>query len=78
MPSSVSDTGSLFNAHFSVTLDTMLPASATLGDTLLRAIQNPVVVVSMLVSLWTALTDPTTEGTGDSNQAMTYDRPKAA
>lgn len=50
---------------------------ATLGDTLLRAIQNPVVVVSMVVSLWTAVTDPTTEGTGDSEQAMTYDRPKA-
>ena len=50
---------------------------ATLGDTLLRAIQNPVVVVSMVVSLWTALTDPTTAGTGDSERAMTYERPKA-
>lgn len=48
----------------------------TLGDTLLRAIQNPVVVVSMLASLWTAITDPTTKGVGDSTQAMTYDKPK--
>ena len=49
----------------------------TLGSTLLAAMGNPVVVVSMLVSLWNTVTDPTTEGIGDSAQAMTYDKPKS-
>ena len=49
---------------------------ATLGQTLLAALGNPVVVVAMLVQLWTAVTDPTTKGTGDSEQAMGYERPK--
>ena len=48
---------------------------ATLGDTLVKALGNPVVVAAMLVQLWTAVTDPTTEGTSDSAQAMTYDEP---
>lgn len=48
----------------------------TLGSVLLRAIQNPVVVVSMIVSLWNAINDPTTAGLGDSEQAMTYEVPK--
>jgi len=49
----------------------------TLVSTLLQAIQNPVVVVSMIASLWTAVTDPTTKGVGDSTQAMTYEKPRA-
>ena len=49
---------------------------ATLGSTLLAALGNPVVVVAMLVQLWTAVTDPTTAGTGDSAAAMTYTEPK--
>ena len=48
----------------------------TLGSTLLSALDNPVVVVAMLVQLWTAVTDPTTKGTADSAQAMTYETPK--
>lgn len=50
---------------------------STLASTLLQAIQNPVVVVSMITSLWTAVTDPTTKGVGDSTQAMTYEKPRA-
>ena len=49
---------------------------ATLGRTLLSALGNPVVVVAMLVQLWTAVTDPTTKGTGDSAQALTSETPK--
>lgn len=49
----------------------------TLGYVLVNALQNPVVVVSMLVSLWNTITDPTTAGVGDSEQAMTYEVPKA-
>ena len=48
---------------------------ASIGDLLVRAVQNPVVVVSVLVSVFNALTDPTTAGVGDSNRAMTYETP---
>lgn len=50
----------------------------TLGQVLATAMGNPVVVVSMLVSLWNTITDPTTAGVGDSKTAMTYEKPKAA
>lgn len=49
---------------------------AALGDALYRAVLNPVIVVSILVSVWTAVTDPTTAGLGDSGQALTYEDPK--
>ena len=43
-----------------------------LGDALLRAISNPVIVVAMIASVWTALTDPTTKGFSDSARALSY------
>jgi phi LC3 family holin len=46
-----------------------------LGDMLLNAVQNPVIVVAVVVSVWNALTDPTTRGINDSVQAMTYTEP---
>lgn len=49
----------------------------TLGNAIVTAMGNPVVVVSMFVSLWNTVTDPTTEGIGDSAQAMSYEKPKA-
>lgn len=48
---------------------------AKLGDLLFGAIQNPYVLGLVAVSIWNALTDPTTEGLGDSARAMTYDKP---
>lgn len=48
----------------------------SLGDLLLGAVSNPYVLGLVVVSVWNALTDPTTAGLGDSNQAMTYDKPK--
>lgn len=48
---------------------------ASIGGVLLRAVQNPVVVVSVLVSVFNALTDPTTAGVNDSVRAMTYETP---
>lgn len=47
----------------------------SIGTLLLDAIKNPVVVVSVLVSVWNAVNDPTTAGVGDSDQALTYDAP---
>lgn len=47
-----------------------------LGGILVEAVKNPVILVSVLVSVWNALNDPTTAGISDSNQAMTYQVPK--
>ena len=48
---------------------------ASIGDVLLRAVQNPVVVVAGIVSVFNCITDPTTSGVGDSNRAMGYETP---
>lgn len=48
----------------------------TLGSAIMRAIQNPVIVLSIIGSVVTAVTDPTTEGIGDSRKALTYLKPK--
>lgn len=54
-----------------------LTSWGALGEILLEAIRNPYVLGLVVVSIWNALTDPTTAGLGDSNQAMTYEKPKA-
>lgn len=48
----------------------------SLGQALFDAICNPVIVVSVIASVWTAITDPTTKGVSDSKAALTYDKPK--
>ena len=48
----------------------------SLGDLILGALSNPYVLGLVAVSVWNALTDPTTAGLGDSRLAMTYDFPK--
>ncbi len=47
-----------------------------LWDTFINAINNPYVLVMAAVSLFNAITDPTTKGIYDSNTAMTYTKPK--
>ena len=37
--------------------------------------QNPVTVSAVAVSLWNAVTDPTTAGLGDSERALAYNEP---
>lgn len=49
---------------------------AALGNALLQAVKNPVILVSVLVSVWNLINDPTTKGLSDSSQALTYDKPK--
>ena len=49
---------------------------AALGGIFVEAVKNPVVVVSVAVSLYNAILDPTTKGFGDSKLALTYDKPK--
>lgn len=48
---------------------------AAIGNLLLQAIQNPVVVFSVLASVYNAIIDPTTKGMSDSTRAMSYDKP---
>lgn len=48
---------------------------ASIGNLLWQAIQNPVVVLSVVVSVFNAITDPTTKGIGDSKRALTYEKP---
>ena len=62
-------------AYFGLAWEDMTTWSA-IGVLLLDAVKNPVVVVAVLVSVWNAVTDPTTSGLGDSAQAMTYTEPK--
>lgn len=50
---------------------------AALGSALLEAVKNPVILVSVLVSVWNLINDPTTKGLSDSKQALTYTKPKA-
>lgn len=49
---------------------------ATLGGVFVEAVQNPVIVVAVAVSVWNAVNDPTTAGVSDSAQALTYTEPK--
>ncbi len=48
----------------------------TLGDLLIGAVSNPYVLGLVVLSVWNALTDPTTEGLSDSDLALTYKTPK--
>lgn len=49
---------------------------AKVWETFVSAISNPYVVVMALVSLFNAITDPTTKGIGDSTTALSYTEPK--
>lgn len=49
---------------------------AALGNVFVQAVQNPVILVSVVVSVWNAINDPTTSGLTDSHLAMTYKTPK--
>lgn len=47
-----------------------------LGDLLMGALSNPYVLGLVVVSAFNAVTDPTTSGAADSEQALTYTKPK--
>ena len=46
-----------------------------LGNLLLGAVKNPYVLSLVIVSVFNAITDPTTVGVKDSERAMTYSYP---
>jgi phi LC3 family holin len=62
-------------AHLGLSWEDMTTWSA-LGKVLIEAVKNPVIVVSVIVSVWNLINDPTTKGVSDSTQALTYDIPK--
>lgn len=47
-----------------------------LGEVLLGALSNPYILGTIIVSIWNAINDPTTESIRDSTEAMTYEQPK--
>ena len=49
---------------------------AALGEILVQAVKNPVILVSVVVSAWGIVNDPTTAGLSDSKKAMGYLAPK--
>ena len=61
-------------AYFGMSWDDMTTWSA-LGNIFIEAVKNPVVIVSVIVSVWNAINDPTTSGLSDSTQAMSYNKP---
>lgn len=61
-------------AYFGLAWEEMTSWGA-LGAVFLQAVKNPVVVVAVLVSVFNALTDPTTAGLADSSRAMNYSSP---
>lgn len=61
-------------AYLGMSWDDMTTWSA-LGNIFVEAVKNPVIIVSVIVSVWNAINDPTTTGLSDSTQAMSYDKP---
>lgn len=61
-------------AYFGMTVD-QLTSWPKLFDLLIEAFKNPYVVGLIIVSVWNAINDPTTNGINDSDRAMTYKRP---
>lgn len=49
---------------------------AALGEILVQAVKNPVILVSVVVSVFGIINDPTTAGLSDSKKAMGYLAPK--
>jgi phi LC3 family holin len=49
---------------------------AAFGNLFIQAVSNPVILVSVVVSVWNAVNDPTTKGISDSARAMSYDKPE--
>lgn len=48
---------------------------AALGGVLMDAVQNPVIVVAVIVSVYNCIIDPTTAGLSDSERALSYTEP---
>lgn len=63
-------------AYLGISWDSVTTWQA-LGDMFVQAVSNPVIVVAVICSVYTAIIDPTTKGLSDSEQALTYTEPKS-
>ena len=61
-------------AYAGLTMQDMTTWKA-LGDLIVSAISNPYVLVLVIVSVWNAVNDPTTEGVKDGVVGMSYTAP---
>lgn len=61
-------------AYFGLSWEDMTTWGA-IGRVLLEAVKNPVVIVSVVVSVFNAINDPTTKGLSDSARAQAYEKP---
>ena len=48
---------------------------ASLGNIIIQAVSNPYILLTVGVSVYNAVIDPTTTGITDSAKALTYDEP---
>lgn len=54
----------------------MLTSWAAVWDALVNLVSNPFMLGSVAIAVLGVVLDPTTAGIGDSEQAMTYSKPK--
>lgn len=54
----------------------MLTSWGAVMDALVNLITNPFMLGSVIIAVMGVVIDPTTAGVGDSNNAMTYTKPK--
>lgn len=54
----------------------MLTSWAAVWDALVNLVSNPFMLGSVVIAVLGVVLDPTTAGIGDSEQAMTYSKPK--
>ena len=54
----------------------MLTSWAAVWDALVNLVSNPFMLGSVVIAVLGVVLDPTTAGIGDSEQAMTYIKPK--
>lgn len=52
-----------------------LTSWGVLFQTFFHALENPYVLAMVAVSVWNAVTDPTTKGLGDSQKVLNYNQP---
>lgn len=62
-------------AYFGVAMESITTWGSIL-DLILAALNNPIVVVSVIISVFNTINDPTTKGLSDSENAMKYSEPK--
>ncbi|MED4172553.1 phage holin family protein [Halalkalibacterium halodurans] len=62
-------------SYMGLTLEDLTTWQAV-GNVILEALRNPYVLGLVAVSVYNAVSDPTTASIGDSQQALTYDKPR--